>query len=185
MCPIPVINIETSTGDAKRAMENAQQAYGFVPNLTAVMANAPLLAEAYQTLGGLFEKTSFSSDEKQVIYLAISAENGCDYCMAAHSVIADMNQLAAEVTEAIRRGQPIDDPRLEALRSFTQHLVSERGWIGDDVRAAFLAAGYSETQILEVVLGVGMKTLSNYTNHIAGTPLDQAFAHRVWTKPDA
>jgi len=183
MNTFPVLDINSSEGGAKRVMNNALQAYGFVPNLTAVMANAPLLGEAYQALGGLFEKTSFSSDEKQVIYLSISAENGCDYCVSAHSVIADMNQLPEPVTEAIRNGQPIDDPRLEALRSFTQHLVRERGWVSDDDRSAFMDAGFTESQILEVVLGVGMKTLSNYTNHIAGTPLDEAFAHRRWAKP--
>jgi alkylhydroperoxidase family enzyme len=86
------------------------------------------------------------------------------------------------VVQAIRNGRPIADKKLEALRRFTAAVVTSRGWPSDADTGAFLNAGYGRQQVLEVVLGVGIKTLSNYTNHIADTPLDQAFATAAWSK---
>jgi alkylhydroperoxidase family enzyme len=86
------------------------------------------------------------------------------------------------VVQAIRAGRPIVDYKLEALRRFTAAVVTMRGWPSEADTRGFLDAGYTRAQILEVVLGVGMKTLSNYTNHIADTPLDHAFAKAAWSK---
>lgn len=173
---------ETAPEAAKETVRQAEQAYGFLPNLLGVMAEAPQLVKAYTTLNGLFEQTSFSPAERQTVLLAVSARNGCDYCVAAHSVIAGMQKVPDDVVQAIRDGQPIADAKLEALRRFTEAVVEKRGWPSDaDVRA-FHAAGYGEQQVLEVILGVGLKTLSNYTNHVAETPLDDAFASAAWNK---
>ena len=144
------------------------------------MAHAPATLEAYMTLSGLFDKTSLSPTERQVVLLAISAENQCTYCVAAHSVIAQMQNVDADVVEAIRKGDPIPDDKLEALRRFAVEVVTTRGWPSDEARQAFHDAGYSEAHVLEVILGVGMKTLSNYTNHAADTPLDDAFSDAAW-----
>jgi alkylhydroperoxidase family enzyme len=107
---------------------------------------------------------------------------GHEYCVAAHSVIAGMQQVPGDVVGAIREGKPIADAKLEALRRFTSAVTKTRGRPAEDDSRAFLATGFTQAQILEVVLGVGMKTLSNYTNHIAGTPLDSAFAKAAWSK---
>mgnify|MGYP002785947432 FL=1 len=115
--------------------------------------------------------------------LTVSAVNGCDYCVAAHTVIAGMQQVPAPVVAAIRDDAPLDDPKLETLRRFTAAVVTSRGWPDAADLESFTAAGYGAQQALEVVLGVGMKTLSNYTNHIAGTPLDDAFRPAAWTRP--
>lgn len=173
---------ETAPEAARQTLTDAGQAYGFVPNLLGVMAEAPALVKAYRTLAGLFEETSFSPAERQVILLSVSAENACTYCVAAHSVIAGMQKVPSEVVEAIRDGKPIADRKLEALRRFTESLVASRGWPTEADTTTFLNAGYSRAQVLEVVLGVGFKTLSNYTNHIADTPLDEAFAKASWSK---
>ena len=85
-----------------------------------------------------------------------------------------------EVVLAIRNDEPIADSRLEALRKFTTAVVDTRGWVSDADIDAFLAAGFSKAQILDVILGISFKTLSNYTNHIADTPLDDAFAAEAW-----
>lgn len=179
----PVHAIENAP-DAAAAEElaKAKSAYGFVPNLLGVMAEAPSLLKAYRALSQLFDETSLSPAERQVVLLAVSYENGCEYCVAAHSVIAGMQKVPGDVVESIRGGQPIADARLQALRRFASAVVATRGLPSDADTQAFLDAGYSRGQILEVVLGVGMKTLSNYTNHIAHTPLDQAFAPAAWSK---
>ena len=177
-----VHSIDTAPEAAKEVLARTQKSYGFLPNLLGVMAEAPALLKAYRTLTDLFEETSFSPSERQVVLLTTSYENGCEYCVAAHSVIAGMQKVPDSVVQAIRDGKPIADRKLETLRRFTAAIVTSRGLPSEADIAAFLQAGFTQAQILEVVLGVGMKTLSNYTNHIAGTPLDRAFAKAAWSK---
>jgi AhpD family alkylhydroperoxidase len=178
-----VHDVDTAPAAARETLAGAKKAYGFLPNLLAVMAGAPALLKSYHTLVDLFEETSLSPSERQVVLLATSYENNCEYCVAAHTVIAGMQRVPDDVVQAIRAGRPIVDPKLEALRRFTTAVVSARGRPSDAEVAAFLDAGYGRIQVLEVVLGVGLKTLSNYTNHIAETPLDRAFARAAWSKP--
>lgn len=178
----PIHTPETAPEAARDVLAAAKKGFGFVPNLLGTMAEAPALLKAYTTLSRLFDETSLSAAERQVVLLAASSENGCEYCVAAHSVIAAMQRVPADVVEAIRRDTPIADGKLEALRRFTTAVVRSRGWPSREDTAMFVAAGYGAQQVLEVVLGVGMKTLSNYTNHVAGTPLDQAFSAAAWSK---
>ncbi|PIW26491.1 MAG: carboxymuconolactone decarboxylase [Rhodospirillales bacterium CG15_BIG_FIL_POST_REV_8_21_14_020_66_15] len=177
-----VHSIESAPAAAKEVLEGVRKNFGFIPNLLGVMAEAPALAKAYRTLAGLFEETSFSPTERQTVLLAISSENGCTYCVAAHSVIAGMQQVPQEVVGAIRDGVAINDSKLEALRQFAVAVNAKRGNVSDDDINQFFAAGYSPAQVLEVVLAVGFKTLSNFTNHITETPLDEAFSQARWTK---
>lgn len=165
---------------ASEVLSLARKKYGFVPNLLGNMAHAPALLKAYVTVGSLFDETSLTPTERQVVLLAASAENKCGYCVAAHTAIAGMQGVPGQVVTAIRNREPIADTKLEALRRFAEAIVVTRGWPSDSVRQGFLAAGYTEAQALEVVLGIGMKTLSNYTNHLAETPLDDAFAKAAW-----
>jgi uncharacterized peroxidase-related enzyme len=170
-----VHNIDSAPEAARPLLEKAESAFGFVPNILGVMAESPALLEAYMGHRRLFEKTDFSATEKQVVLLAVSQDNGCGYCKAAHSGIASMQKVPDDVIEAVVNGQSIDDDKLEALREFTQRVVSTRGNPeGTDIDA-FLEAGYSKRHVLDVITGVGMKTMSNYTNHIAETPLDKQF----------
>ena len=178
----PVHTIDTAPDAAKEMLAESRKAYGFVPNLHAVMAEAPALLKAYRRVGDFFDETSFTPAERQVVLLTVSYENGCEYCVAAHSAIAGMQKVPGDVVQAIRNGQVIADQKLEALRRYTAAVVVSRGRPSDADAQAFLNAGYSRAQTLEVVLGVGMKTLSNYTNHLADTPLDEAFANARWHK---
>lgn len=174
---------ETAATESTELLASAEKAYGFIPNLLGVMAESPATLEAYLSIGQLFGKSHFSPTEQQTVILTISRFNECDYCMSAHSVIAEMQNVPADVIEAIRNDQPIDNPRLEALRNFTNTCVEKRAHLSSDDVAVFLAAGYTKAQILEVILGISFKTLSNYVNHVAETPLDDAFAAQVWTPP--
>lgn len=179
----PVHSIDTAPTAAREILQVAQNTMGFVPNLYAMMAEAPSLLKAYKTLSGLLEESSLNATERQVVLLATSYVNNCEYCVAAHTAIAGMQKVSADVVSAIRMGNPIDDPKLQALRKLTEDIVATRGWPSEGVVDEFVSAGYGPQQILEVVLGVGIKTLSNYTNHIAGTALDAAFEKVSWVKP--
>ena len=178
----PVHTIETAPEPAKETLAAAKKAFGFVPNLLAVMADAPALVKGYTALSQIFNETSFNAAERQVVLLTVSYENACTYCVAAHSVIAGMQKVPEDVVHAIRANRPIADGRLEALRRYTASVVTHRGWPAQADTAGFVAAGFTRQQALEVVLGVGLKTLSNYMNHVARTPLDQAFAKAEWSK---
>lgn len=177
-----VHTVESAPVASKDILAGAQTSLGFVPNLYAVMSEAPALLKAYVSISKIFEEASFSTTERQVVLLTTSYENNCEYCVAAHSVIAAMQKVTGDIVDAIRTGRPIADPKLEALRKFTEAVVSSRGWPSEAASAAFLDNGYSRQQALEVVLGVGLKTLSNYANHLAETPLDKAFAPATWSK---
>ncbi len=170
----------TAPEQAVPVLEAAEQAYGFIPNLLGVMANSPATVDGYRTLMGIFEKSSFTPTEQQIVLLAVSRYNECVYCVAAHTVIADMQKVPQDVTDAIRNDRPIADKRLEALRHFTTKVVDQRGWISQEDQQAFIDAGFTRQQVLEVILGVSIKTLSNYVNHAVEIPLDDAFSARAW-----
>ncbi len=180
---LTVHSTRTASEKARQLLLEAEKAYRFVPNVLGVMANAPALLEAYLALGRIFEKTTFTPTERQVVMMTVNALHQCTYCMAAHTVIAGMQNVPDDVITALREGRAIDDPRLEALRRFTAAVVTTRGWPHEADKRAFLEAGYSEAQMLEVVLGTGFKLLSNYANHLAETPLDPAFEHAAWPLP--
>lgn len=177
--------IETAAPSAKAILEQTQKSLGFVPNMYAYMANAPELLETYTHGYQLFRAESgFTPIEQEIVFLSISFENGCDYCMAAHSLMATaMSKVPAEVTEAIRNGQTIPDARLQALSTFTRVMLNQRGLPSKDDVEAFRQAGYTDKQVLDVVLAISVKTLSNYSNHLTHTPVDAAFARFAWQAP--
>jgi AhpD family alkylhydroperoxidase len=176
---------ETAPATSKPLLDKSLKAIGFVPGLLGVLAEAPQALEAYEVLGTLFKDTSLTTTEQHVVWLAINYENNCDYCVPAHTGLAKLDAVPDDVIEALRNGTPIADPKLEALRTFTVQVVNKRGWVTDDNVQAFLDAGYTQEQILEVILGLAQKVMSNYTNHIAKTPVDAVFKKFAWQKPVA
>ncbi len=102
--------------------------------------------------------------------------------MAAHSGLAKAIGMSRENIEALRNGKPMTDAKLQALRHFTQQMIQARGWIEDSEIEAFLKAGYTKQQVLEVILGIAIKVMHNYTNHIAKTSLDKQFQAHAWVK---
>jgi uncharacterized peroxidase-related enzyme len=174
--------IATAEPRAKTALEAAQKSLGFVPNMYANMANAPGMLETY--LGGqkLFRNESgFTPAEQEVVFLTISRENGCGYCMAAHSMIGEkLSKVPAPVLDALRRRADLPDSKLQALAKFTRIMLESRGRPSRGELQAFLAVGYSERQVLEIIFAIAVKTLSNYTNHVFHTDVDPAFAGHRW-----
>lgn len=163
-------------------MEESIKQYGMLANLTATLAGSPALIEAYQTLHELFVKSSFNADELTVVWQTINVENECHYCVPAHTAIAGMMKVAPAITEALRNETALPSEKLEALRTFTLVVVRNRGHVSDAELEAFYAAGYNERSVLDVILGLAQKTISNYTNHIANTPVDKPFQNFAWKK---
>jgi uncharacterized peroxidase-related enzyme len=180
----PIHTLESAPNASQDALAAANARFGMIPNLLGILAESPAALNGYLTIAGLFEESTLSPAERQVVLLTVSIENGCEYCVAAHSTGARRQGLASGAIAALRQGATLPDARLQALRRFTQTVVRNRGWAETDAQQ-FLAAGFTQAQVLEVVLGVTQKTLSNYVNHLAHTPLDAAFAAERWSKPGA
>jgi AhpD family alkylhydroperoxidase len=174
--------VATAPVDSVPILVAANKGLGFIPNLYAHLAEAPSALQAYKQLGTLLEQSSLTPQEQQVVLITVSVENRCTYCVAAHSFIArNMAKVPADVITSLRDGQPLSDKKLNALSSFAQAVVRERGFVTDSQALKnFYGAGYTQQNALEVLLGVTMKTLSNYTNHLTDTPLDTAFASEAW-----
>lgn len=179
--------LQTAPVGALSILEAANKGLGFIPNLYAHLAEAPVALEAYKQLGALLERSSLTPEEQQVVLITVSAENRCEYCVAAHSFIArNMVKVDGARVDALRGNSCLQDAKLNALVAFTRAVVRERGWVqGSQELKDFYAAGYTPQSALEVVLGVSMKTLSNYTNHLTDTPLDAAFASEAWVPAEA
>ena len=166
-----------------KPLTQAEESMGMLPNMYRAMVNLPALLDSYNHSYNLFRTEScLSPVEQEVVLLAISRFNGCHYCVAAHSFIADkMSKVPAEVTNAIREGHPIAVAKLEALRKFAHVMTESRGSPTPEQAQAFLDAGYSEKHILSIILALSAKVISNYSNHIFHTEVDSAFASRAWT----
>ena len=176
------IHTAETAGEARELVENTERAFGFLPNLAAVMAESPALLEGYRTLASIFDKTDLSETERQIILMTNNRLNGCEYCMAAHTTISQMKGVPESVITALRENQRLANPKLEALRVFAEQVNLTRGWPTEADVQSFLKAGYSQRTVLEVVLGTGLKVLSNYTNHVAQTPVDSQFQKNEWSE---
>jgi uncharacterized peroxidase-related enzyme len=175
---LAAVNPATATDAQKAVLDQAVRSVGFLPNMYANMVNAPAVLSTYLHGYALFRSESgLTAAEQEVVFLAVSQANGCDYCTAAHSMIADKKSgVPADVLQAIRTGRMIPNRRLSALYALTAEMVRTQGRPGTAALHAFLEAGFQELDILYIVLAIAVKTLSNYSNHAFATPVDAVFS---------
>lgn len=184
MTNFPSHDLETAPDASKPLLEKSQKAFGRLPGLHKVLAESPQAYEGYQLLHKLFTETDFNADELTVVWQAINVENACHYCVPAHTGIAKMMKVSDDLTEALRNETPLPSEKLEALRTFTVQMVRDRGNVTDTQMKTFFAAGYSHRAVLDVILGLAQKTMSNYVNHVAETPVDEVFQPLAWQRSD-
>lgn len=177
--------IESAPEASRAALQGVQKSLGFIPNLFATMAESPEALAGYLALDGVLAKGSFTGAERQVLLTAVSAANECTYCTAAHTTFARMMK-GDEGAIAAARGEGVAaDPRVQALVEFTHAVVTQRGKVGDEALARFLAAGFTKAHALEVATTVGLKTISNYIDGFARVPLDAPLQPNAWTPAGA
>jgi len=177
-----MVTLENANSKAKPILEKAAKRIGKLPNIYGMMANSPKLLETYTQGDSAFRSESlFNSAEKEIVYLTISKENACHYCVAVHSTLADtMSKVPPAVTDAIRNGKEVPDEKYAVLNKFTCAMVVSRGQPSNQEVEQFLSAGYSELHILDIIHAIAIKTISNYSNHMFQTPVDKIFQPRVW-----
>ncbi|MCU7553822.1 carboxymuconolactone decarboxylase family protein [Alteromonas sp. ASW11-19] len=171
---------DSAPADAKPLLDKSEQAFGMIPNLHAVMAEAPTLLDGYQQLHELAQKTSFSADELTVVWQTINVEHACHYCVPAHTAIAKNMGVDDALIEALRNDETLSDDKLNALKEMTLAVTRGRGNVDDEQVSAFFEAGYGKQQLLEIVLVLSQKVMSNYVNHFAETPVDEPFKPFAW-----
>ncbi|GLQ35096.1 hypothetical protein GCM10007939_13790 [Amylibacter marinus] len=180
----PSHDLKTAPEGSKPLLENSQKAFGRLPGLHKVLSESPQAFEGYQVLHRLFTETDFDAEEMTVVWQAINVENTCHYCVPAHTGIAKMMKVSDEISEALRNETALPTAKLEALRSFTVQMVRQRGFVEDAQLAAFFDAGYGHRAVLDVILGMAQKTMSNYVNHLAETPVDEVFQPLKWNRAE-
>jgi uncharacterized peroxidase-related enzyme len=162
--------LDTAPEASRKDLEHVKQKFGRVPNFFAVAAESPAAVNAYLSLSNIFRTTALTPAEQQIVILTASVENKCDYCVAAHSRGAKAAGVPEDVINAITARNRLKEPKIEALRHLVSQIVEKRGWLSDADVQSFLGRGFTKAQLLDVMVGISMKTLSNYINHLTDPP---------------
>lgn len=173
MSRLAIQTVETAPAKSAERLEAVKQVNGFVPNLLGVLANSPEAIETYQTVGKINGRNSLSSAEREVVQITAAVTNDCGFCIAGHTKIAQKAlNMDGPLVEALRKVDTLPDEKLNALAVFTLQVMSQKGQVADEELDAFFAAGYTQQNALDVVLGVSLATLCNYANNLAQTPIN-------------
>ncbi len=167
--------IDTAPAEVQAELEISKKAFGFVPGLHKALAASPQVLKIYKHLHTEFQNSSFNNTELTVVWQTINYYHQCSYCLPAHTGIAHMMKVDPAIIDALSKGEALEDPKLRALQSTTRAIVDQRGQLSESQLDSFYSAGYGNQQLLEILLGLAQKVLSNYTNHLAKTPVDDAF----------
>ena len=170
--------MDTSTTDQTAGVHTrAENAFGFVPNLIREMTDYnPTVASTYLASNAALEEGGvLTPAEQQVVILAISSHNSCHYCTKAHAAAGSAAGLSDEVIQTINEGGLPSDDRLKTLVQATRRILTTRGWLTEAHQEELEANGVDRAQLYEIVTLIGIKTISNYINHIGETEVDDAF----------
>lgn len=165
----------TAPEGASQVLAMAKERYGFVPNLAAFVAESPVVLGAILKLSETFEQSSLNAQEQQLVLLTVSALNNCSYCKTAHTALGKMAEIDNESIDNAIKGQPLEDKKLSALQLFTKLLIEQKGVLNEKQVKAFIDAGYTRAQVFEVIMGVALKTMTNFSNHLAGAEPNAEF----------
>lgn len=157
--------------------DSLQKGLGFVPNLYAYFAKSETALGDYLTFQN--RKSSLRAKEREVINLVTSQINGCRYCQSAHTVIGKMNGFTDDQILEIRKGSALFDSKLDALVKFTASAVENRGRATEESKDAFFAAGYNEANLIDVIIVIGDKIISNYLHNLTSFEIDFPLADKV------
>ncbi|MHC8285968.1 carboxymuconolactone decarboxylase family protein [Pseudomonas sp. XS1P51] len=166
MSRITTLSLEHATDTTRPLLEGVQKKIGFLPNVFKTLAHAPAVLSSYLQQSVALGKTSLSATEKEAIFLATSQVNGCDYCLAAHTLFAGKAGLSAQDILSARQGQ------LNAYATLARQITESRGHLRSEQIEAARAAGINDSKIIEVIAHVASQTLTNYLNNVALTEID-------------
>ncbi len=169
--PIPA-SIEAAPAASQPLLQAVKKQLGVVPNLFRLVGNSPAALEGYLGLNGALAKGALEAPTRERIALAVAEINGCDYCLSAHSYLAKNLAKLSEAEIAANRDGGSADPKADAAVRFAVELVNTRGHVSEAEVQAVKQAGYTDAQVIEIVLHVALNTLTNYVNEMAKTEID-------------
>jgi AhpD family alkylhydroperoxidase len=165
--------IESAPPASRPAMTATVHHLGYLPAATARWASSPHLLNGFQKLTAMFDATTLDPVAREVVVMTIATRNECHICVAMHTARLAALDADAGLIAALRRGEPLTDPRLAAIQEFTRQVLRTAGDVGEPALRAFLEHGYTERNALEVVLGIGAYTMSTLANRLTGAPVDE------------
>jgi AhpD family alkylhydroperoxidase len=181
MSVFPDHTIESAPPAVQRVMTAIQNNWGYLPSAAARQATSPHTLDGFMKLNGIFESCTLDPLAREVLIMTIATRNGCHVCVAIHTQRLAAMDADPSLIAALRAAGPLADPRLEAVRVFTLRVLDTTGDVGEPALRAFLAAGYTAQNALEVVLGIGTYTLSTLANRLVAAPLDEPLTPFAWT----
>jgi uncharacterized peroxidase-related enzyme len=165
--------LETATGATAEVYAQIKKAVGSVPNtFAAIGAHGPAALKAVLQADGVLAAGSLSKQDQETIKLVVSEVAGCDYCVAAHSLLGKIAGLKPDVLRLIRSGQPTGDAKRDALASFVRTLTQTSGTISEAEVQAIRAAGYTDAQLVDISLAIALTAFTNVFNRINDTEID-------------
>ena len=165
--------LETATGATAEVYAQIKKAAGSVPNtFAAIGAHGPAALKAVLQADGVLAVGSLSKQDQETIKLVVSVVAGCDYCVAAHSLLGKLTGLKPDVLRQIRAGEPTGDAKRDALVHFVRRLVRTSGTISEAEFQAIRAAGYTDAQLVDISLAIALTVFTNVFNRINDTDID-------------
>jgi uncharacterized peroxidase-related enzyme len=156
----------------QQLFDTLQKGLGFVPNLYATFGLSDNGLGAYLAFQQSQTKGAFKAKEREAINLVVSQVNRCVYCLAAHTALGKMNGFTDQQILQLRAGHADFDPKLDALVKLAQAITETKGHPATDLVDAYIAAGYAQSSVVDLVLMVGDKIMSNYLHSITAIPVD-------------
>jgi uncharacterized peroxidase-related enzyme len=169
--PTPA-SIEASPAASQPLLQAVKKQLGVVPNLFRLVGNSAAALEGYLGLNGALAKGALEAPTRERIALAVAEINGCDYCLSAHSYLGKNLAKLSDAEIAANRGGGSTDAKADAAVHFAVELVNARGHVSAADVQAVKQAGYTDAQVIEIVLHVALNTLTNYVNEMAKTEID-------------
>lgn len=161
---------EEVSANNQAIFDQLQKSLGFVPNLYAYYAKSETALPDYLALQN--RKSTLRAKEREIINLVVSQINNCRYCLSAHTVLGKMQGFSEAQILEIRGGSASFDAKFDALVKFTSATVLSRGKADEDSKKAFFAAGYTEANLVDAVIIIGDKTISNYIHNLTDFAID-------------
>jgi uncharacterized peroxidase-related enzyme len=173
MCRLSVPNLESDAGPSGQVCAQIKKAIGSVPNtFAAIAAHGPAALKSVLAVDAVLASGSLSKRDQETIKLIISGVAGCDYCVAAHSLLGKLAGLKPDELKNVREGKPSGDGKRDALARFVRKLSETSGTVSDEEFAAIKAAGYSDAQLVEISLAFATTVFTNAFNRINDTEID-------------
>ncbi|MFE0464992.1 carboxymuconolactone decarboxylase family protein [Kitasatospora sp. NPDC058965] len=176
----PDHTLDTAPAGARPTMESVTRHLGHLPAAVGRLATSPELLAGFMKANALFTASTLDPLAREVLVLTVATRNQCHLCVAMHT--AELHRLGAdpELVAALRGARPLADDRLEAVRRFVLEVLATAGAVAPEALTAFLDAGFTPRNALEVVLGIGTYTMSTLANRLTGAPVDPQLAAHAW-----